>query len=451
MSARKAAAKAAPQTKTKAKRKSPAGKRPARTVAGPLAGIRVLDISAVVAGPYASKLLADFGAEVIRVEPREGDLIRWIAGKSPTPGMSGKYLHLNRNKRSIVLDLKHPRGREALLKLAATADVFMHNMREPAIGRLKLGYRELARANPRIVYLSIAGFGSGGRYAGKPAYDSIIQGASGMASLFERTTGAPRYVPMVIADRFIGMAASHALLVALLRRERTGRGARIELPMFETLAGLVLAEHSYESTFDPPLGPPGDLRLIDPNARPVQTADGFICITTNTDAQAFALLEAIGRPELKDDPRFSTKFARAKNAGALFALRAEALAQRTTAHWMRELEARDIPVARYHTLQTLASDPHLRDAGLLERVVHPSEGPMWTIRDGARIDGRSAGVRRPAPRVGADTVAVLREAGLSAAQVRELLAAGACWDGGTGTPAKPSRPGNTNPGGRKPD
>ena len=237
----------------------------------PLAGIRVLDLSSVVVGPYATKILADYGADVIKVEAREGDLIRWIAGRSPTPGMSGKYLHLNGGKRSIVLDLKHPLGREAVVRIAKTADVFTINMRRDAIKRLRLGWADLAAANPRLVYCSMVGFGAKGPYRDRPAYDSIIQGASGLAALHEMSSGTPLYVPMVIADRTVGLITANAIMMALFQRVKTGCGQSIEVPMLEHMAAIVLAEHMYEASYEPPLGKPGDPRLIDPHARPIRT------------------------------------------------------------------------------------------------------------------------------------------------------------------------------------
>jgi crotonobetainyl-CoA:carnitine CoA-transferase CaiB-like acyl-CoA transferase len=395
----------------------------------PLAGIRVLDLSAVVVGPYATKILADYGADVIKVETKEGDLIRWIAGPSPTPGMSGKYVHLNPGKRSIALDLKHPQGKAAVLALAKTADVLTINMRPEAIRRLGLAYDDLAPLNPRLVYCSMVGFGENGRYRGKPAFDSIIQGASGLANLFERATGTPHYVPMVIADRSVGLMVVNAIMMALFQRTRTGRGQSIEVPMFENMAAVVLAEHLYGSTYDPPLAPPGDPRLLDPEARPVKTADGYVCVTTNTDAQAFALMAAIGRPELRDDPRFSTKLARSRNSNAFFRIRAEEIAKKTSADWIAILEAADIPVMPYHTLETLPHDPHLQDVGLLKRVQHPTEGAMWEIANPIRHSDFAPAERTPPPHIGEHTREVLREAGFDEAAIEAMFAAGAAAGG----------------------
>lgn len=390
----------------------------------PLNGIRVLDLTSVVVGPYATKILADHGADVIKIETREGDLVRWIAGRSITPGMSGKYLHLNYNKRSIVLDLKDARGREAVLRLAAKADVLMINMRPDAIRRLKLAYEDIAPSNPRLVYCAMTGFSERGRYRGKPAYDSIIQGASGLAALYEMASGTPRYVPMVIADRACGLIAANSVMMALYQRTHSGHGQSIEVPMLENMAAIVLAEHLYEQSFEPPLGPPGDPRLIDPEAKPIKTKDGYICVTSNTDAQAFALMAALGRPELKDDPRFSTKLERARNSREFFKIRADEIAKRSSAEWLAIFEAADIPVMPYNRLDDLLEDPHLRDVELLKLTEHPTQGLVREIGNPTTFSDYEPAARTPAPEIGEHSVEVLREAGYSEEQIDALVQAG---------------------------
>lgn len=250
---------------------------------GPLEGVRVLDLTSVVVGPLATQIMADHGADVIKIEAPTGDIVRTLAGRGVTANMSGKFLHLNRNKRSIALDLKQTAAREALMKLIEKADVFIWNMRPPAMARLGLGYEEVRQVNPRIIYCGMFGFGQDGRYRDKPAYDSIIQGSAGIAALHHRVTGQPRYLPMVIADRTVGLIAVQMILMALYQRTRTGEGQAIEIPMFENIVKAVLEEHMYLKTFDPPLGPSGDPRLLDAEARPLATRDGWICISGNTD------------------------------------------------------------------------------------------------------------------------------------------------------------------------
>jgi crotonobetainyl-CoA:carnitine CoA-transferase CaiB-like acyl-CoA transferase len=402
---------------------------------GPLEGVKVIDLTSVVVGPLATQILADHGAEVIKVESKSGDLIRSMNGPARTPGMSAKFLHLNRNKRSIVLDLKQPAGHAALMKLIARADVLVWNVRPPSMARLKLSYEDVRAINPKIIYCGMFGFGQDGRYRDKPAYDSIIQGAGGMAALHHRATGEPRYVPMVVADKAVGLIAVQMIAMALYRRTQTGEGCAIEIPMFENLVKFVLEEHMYLKTFEPPLGDTGDPRLLDPGARPIPTKDGWICISANTDAQAFAFFDAIGRPELKTDPRFCSVPARFANVTDYFRVRVEALKARTTAEWMEILDRNDVPAMPYHTLESLLEDPHLGDVGFFELREHPTEGTTRNMRLPNRW---SSGVREgwsPAPKLGQHSVEILREAGYSQEEIDSLLASGITLDGRIGRPA----------------
>jgi crotonobetainyl-CoA:carnitine CoA-transferase CaiB-like acyl-CoA transferase len=362
---------------------------------GPLAGIRVVDLTTVVVGPTATLYLADYGAEIIKVEAPGGDLLRRLGGGSKSGELSGKFMHFNRNKRSLVLDLKHPRGRAALDRLIATADVFITNMRASALDRLGLGATVLRERQPRLIVCTLMGFGRDGRYRDRPAYDTIIQGLAGVADCNRRAMGEPRFVPLVFADHVVGLIAAQCVLAALLRRERTGDGEAIEVPMFENMAAFVLAEHFGDLTFIPPPGPPGDARVLDPLAKPVATSDGHICVSANTDAQAFALFDAIGRPELKSDPRFGSVAARLANVRAYFDLRAEAFRSRTTAEWLQILAQADIPAGRVHTLESLCEDEHLADTGFFRQIDHPVEGRIVTMefpngfrQDHARIPCR---------------------------------------------------------------
>ncbi|GGG44622.1 CoA transferase [Caldovatus sediminis] len=398
-------------------------------MSGPLAGVRVLDLSSVVVGPVCTGVLAEHGAEVIKLEsPPEGDLLRRLGGLGRTPGMSGKFLNFNRGKRSLCLDLKHPRGAAVLRRLAATADVFVTNVRPEAQRRLGVDAETLAAAAPRLIHCAIVGFGTKGPYAGRPAYDTVIQGVSGVAACFEASTGAPRYVPMLIADHTVGLIAAQLIGFALYRRERTGRGEAIEVPMFENMAAYVLMEHLGAMSFRPAIGPFGDHRVLSPEARPLPTADGHICLSANTDAQAHAFFEAIGRPELKTDPRFATVAARTANTGEYFALRAEALKGRTTAEWLEIFDRLDVPAMPYNTIESLLTDPHLRAVGLVREEEHPTEGPTFAIGAPNRLSGGEAPPGRPAPRLGADGAAVLREAGIAEEEIAALREAGALLD-----------------------
>jgi crotonobetainyl-CoA:carnitine CoA-transferase CaiB-like acyl-CoA transferase len=395
-------------------------------MSGPLAEVRVLDLSSVVVGPVCTGALAEHGAEVIKLEsPPEGDLLRRLGGKGRTPGMAGKFLNFNRGKRSLCLDLKHPRGGAVLRRLAATVDVFVTNVRPDAQKRLGVDAAALAEAAPRLIHCSIVGFGTGGPYAGRPAYDTVIQGVSGVAGCFEASTGAPRYVPMLIADHTVGLIAAQLIGFALYRREKTGRGEAIEVPMFENMAAYVLMEHMGAMSFRPAIGAPGDHRVLSPEARPLATADGYVCLSANTDAQAHAFFDAIGRPELKTDPRFATVAARTANTKEYFALRGEALKGRTTAEWLEIFDRLDVPAMPYNTIDSLLTDPHLRGVGMVRKEEHPTEGPTWAIGAPNRLSGGEAPPGRPAPWLGADGAAVLREAGLDEAEIMALRSDGA--------------------------
>ena len=396
---------------------------------GPLEGVTIVDLTSVVVGPLATQILADHGANVIKVETKQGDLIRNMNGKSVTPGMGAKFLHLNRNKRSIVLDLKQPAGHAALLKLIEKADVLVWNVRPPAMARLKLSYEDVKKVKPDIIYCGMFGFGQDGPYRDKPAYDTIIQGSGGMAALHHRAMGEPRFVPMVVADKTVGLIAVQMIVMALYRRATTGEGSSIEIPMFENLVKFVLEEHMYLKTFEPPLGETGDPRLLDPLGKPIPTKDGWICISANTNDQAFGFFDAIGRPELKTDPRFSTVQARFANVKDYFEIRMSALKAKTTAEWIALLDAADVPAMPYHTLDSLLHDPHLKAIDFFEMKDHPTEGKTRNIR---LPNKWSSGVRKewnPAPKLGQDSVAVLREAGYTDADIEAMVAAGATIDG----------------------
>jgi len=401
---------------------------------GPLEGVRIVDLTAVVVGPMATQTLADYGAEVIKVETPTGDILRDLNGRAITPRMSSKFLHLNRNKRSLVLDLKQAAGREALLRLIARADVFLWNVRPSAMERLKLSYDEVRAVNPRIIYCGMFGFGRGGRYREKPAYDTIIQGGAGVAALHHRAMGEPRYVPIVMADRTAGATAVQMILLALVNRHRTGEGASIEIPMFENMAKYVLEEHMYLKTFDPPLGPTGDPRLFDAGNKPVPTKDGWISISANTNAQMFALFDAIGRPELKTDSRFSSVTARFANVTELYVIRNAGLKHKATAEWLELFDQLGIPAMPYHTLDSLMEDPHLQDVGFFQKVDHPTEGRIVNM---ALPSKTSFGGRKdflPAPKIGQHSVEILREIGYDDAAIEAMIASDITSDGRINSP-----------------
>ncbi|MFL9828270.1 CaiB/BaiF CoA transferase family protein [Rhodoplanes sp. SY1] len=395
---------------------------------GPLAGIRVLDTTGVVVGPVATLMLAEQGADVIKIEPPEGDLMRRLGGRPRKPGMSPKFLHFNRNKRSIVLDLKSDEGREVMARLVATADVFVSNMRPRALQSLGLTFAAMAAINPRIVHCTISGFATGGPYAGVPAYDTIIQGLSGVAACHAEVLGEPRFAPFVLTDHLVGIVAAQAICAALLGRQRTGVGEAIEVPMFENAAAFVLSEHLDQRTFDPD-GHMGDPRIMNPDARPLQTRDGYICVSANTDAQMRAFFDAIGRPELKDDPRFASVASRVVHVRAYFAIRAEAMRERTTAEWVEILRRHDVPAMPYHTLQSLLDDPQLRGSGVLTDEIQNNENgqeeSMLGLRHPNRYSNTGVPASRLAPRFGEHGEEILAELGFGADERRRLAGRGA--------------------------
>ena len=399
----------------------------------PLEGIRVVDMTSVVVGPLCTQMLADYGADVIKIEaPPGGDIARSLAGRAVTPLMSGKFVHLNRNKRSLAVDLKKDGGLAALKRLLAVSDVLVWNIRPPAMARLGLSYEQVKAVNSQLIYVGMFGFGQDGRYRNKPAYDSIIQGAGGVAALNHMANGEPRYLPIVMADRTVGLIATQMILLALFHRSRSGEGASVEIPMFENMAKFVLEEHMYLKTFEPPLGPVADPRLMDPNAKPLPTRDSWICISANTNAQAFAIFAAIGRPELKDDPRFNSVAARFKNVREYFAIRAEGLKQKTTAEWVEILDRLDVPVMPYHTLDSLMDDPHLADAGFFQLVDHPTEGKIRNMRLPNKTSFSPRRELMGAPKLGQHSVEVLRDAGLGDAEIQALVGNGVVIDGRLG-------------------
>jgi len=398
----------------------------------PLKDIRILDLTSAVVGPYATQILADYGAEVIKLEQQAGDIIRWISGHSPTPGMSGKFMHMNRNKRSISLNLKTEQGKAAFMKLAARSHIVVHNMRADALARLGISFAALSEANPDLIYCNIVGFGTKGRYADRPAYDSILQGGTALASLFARNGNEPRYVPYVVVDRTAALMVTNAILVAIYAQTRSPGPREIEVPMFESYATLVLSEHLYGESFDPPLSPSGDRRLLDENARPVKTSDGYICITTNTDAQVLALFDAFGRPELKEDARFNKAISRIDHIAEFFALRASEIARHNTHYWQERLAQFDIPCMPCHTLSSLLDDPHIADVGLVEKREHPTQGTIRHLNVPVSMSGYTPTLRYHAPHIGEHTREILAEIGLGDDHIATMLQAGDAFESGSG-------------------
>lgn len=376
-------------------------------------------------GPFATQLLGDLGADVVKVESMDGDVVRGI-GPMRHDQMGGGFLHVNRNKRSIALDLKKPEAIKILLRLATSYDVMICNVRPLAMARLGLTYEALAKSNPRLIFVSLVGFGQGGPYAGLPAYDDLIQGLIGLPSLIaEVGDGTPRYVPLAFVDRAVGVAASNAVTAALYRREKSGVGQAIEIPMFETMVPFVLGEHMAGATFDPQSGAMGYSRQLSPERKPFATADGHICVVVYSDKQwrnFFSLVDRL--EEFNRDPRFSDIGNRTRHIGALNAIVAEVMLTKTTEKWLEVLPQIDVPAMRLHTLESLMRDPHLKATGYFQTVEHPSEGRIVIMAIPGSWSESKPEIRRAAPRLGEHTSQVLLEAGYDAAELASFETAG---------------------------
>lgn len=391
-------------------------------MSGPLTNIRVLDLTGALSGPVATQILGDMGADVIKVEPPEGDSIRSM-GPARHDGMGAMFLHTNRSKRSIVLDLKCAMGKEAFLRLIKDVDVFVCNTRIKAMERLQLGYDDLVKLNPALIYVNIVGYGAGGPASDKPAYDDLIQAAAGIPSL-RPDDGAARYAPIAIADRVTGITAANAVLGALYYREKTGKGQHVEVPMFETIAALVLADHMAGLTFKPSLGPPVFQRYASIR-RPFPTADGFICMMVLTDKQWKKFFAAVDRPDVMDDPRFATVAPRTENLEALYKIVADILATRRTDDWVQHLEQADIPVARIENMESLLTNPHLQAVGFIEEIEHPTEGCIRSITKTSTWSESQPGMTRPTPRLGEHSRQILLESGFSDTEIEGMFLTGA--------------------------
>jgi crotonobetainyl-CoA:carnitine CoA-transferase CaiB-like acyl-CoA transferase len=382
-------------------------------VSGLLDGYRILDLSQVVMGPVATQILAEFGAEVIKVEPPSGDTSRHI-GPMRNPGMGYIFLHANRGKRSVVLDLKQPEGLEALFRLAETADVLVSNTRTEAMERLGISYARLKHANPRIIYVNLIGFGTEGPRAGDPAYEDLIQSLTAVPSLLMRAGAEePMFVPLAFNDRACGLICANAVMASLLARHRTGMGQHIILPMFETMAASVLADHMGGATFEPPIGPMGYQRILTDLRRPYRTEDGYVSMVLYTDKHWRAFVGIAGEEAwFEADTRLHSLTARSNHAGEIYGRVVEIMRRRSSEEWLTLLRAADIPAAIVHTLESLLEDDQLAAMDVVRTSLHPSEGMLRTLEPAMRFDGHAAEPLCGAPRLGEHTVEVLREAGL---------------------------------------
>ena len=394
------------------------------TPKGPLQGVRVVDLTTVMLGPFCTQILGEMGAEIIKIETPSGDVNRWT-GESRSPGMSTGQLIKGRNKRSIVLNLKINNARKVFEKLIKTADVFVHNIRPKAASRLAIDYETITKLNPSIIYASATGFGEAGPFADKPAYDDLIQGASGIASLFGKVTGTPRYVPSVMADKTTGLFLSNYISMALFHRERTGEGQKLHVPMYESFAAFVVSEHMQGQTFVPPTGPAGYTRMLTVNRKPYETQDGFICVVPYTQRHWQNFLTLIGKKKLIEDPRFSTQTERTKHIDALYEIVANSMKTRSTNEWIVALSNSDIPAGPMNTPEDLFDCPHLKAVDMFPEIEHPTEGRIKHIKVPASFSKTPGGLYRHSERLGASTHAVLNELGFSKDEIMELEQTGA--------------------------
>lgn len=397
---------------------------------GPLHGVKIIEMTSVVLGPWACQMLGDLGAEVIKVEQPRGDSNRSL-GAAAHPGMAALYLTCNRNKRSIVLDLNKPGARDAMLALVKDADVFVHNNRPQVMTKLGLEYTDMKAVNPRIIYCGAYGYSKKGPYGAQGALDDSIQAVSGIAMLNKMVLGEPRYLPTIVADKTTAITVVYAVLAALFHRERSGSGQEIEVPMFETMVHFVMAEHLWGMTFEPPKAPPGYVRLMSKHRKPYQTLDGYIAILPYLDAHWAKFCTLTGHAELIKDPRFLSLADRVRNIDATYSKTGEIMATRSTGDWLKLFDRSGIPVTKVNTLEDLVSDPHLNATGFWQFTEHPTEGKLRMTSFPVNFSASPADVRRHAPRLGEHSEEVLREAGLGAAQIAALLA-----NGGTMTAAQ---------------
>lgn len=393
--------------------------RPEKKAGGPLAGMRVVDMTSVVLGPLAAQILGDFGADVIKVEPLKGDLMR-ANGVSRNPGMSSIFLSLNRNKRSLAIDLKTAAGAEVMRRLLGDVDVLVHNMRVAAIERLGFGYEAVRQLKPDIVYCAATGFGQDGPERDKPAFDDVIQACSGLADLNATADGTPYYVPSLIADKTTGMALVNAMLAALLWRERVGEGQYVEVPMFETMVAFMLTEHLGGLTFEPATAPAGYSRLLSGGRKPAPTADGHIAMLPYTGAHWRAFFSAAGRDDLAEKYGVDDRNARNANLVAMYRDMVEMAGQQTTAQWMALCAELDIPATPIYALDELPGHPQARAVELFQTTEHPSEGTIRYVRPTTQFSATPAHVRRQAPSLGQHTTEILQECGVSVEEINAL-------------------------------
>ena len=393
-----------------------------------LTGVRILDLTTIVLGPFATQTLGDLGADVIKIESPSGDLFRAVRpGRSRHMGAG--YLNCNRNKRSLVIDLKADAGRALMMELTEKADVLVHNMRPKAVNRLGLGYERLKTINADLVYCAAPGFGGDGPYADEPAYDDVMQAASGLAALNAGAEGEPRFLGTIVCDKVGGLYLAQAVLAGLVRRSRTGKGCYIETPMFESMAAFLMVEQMAGRSFRPPLGGTGYDRLLSPHRKPYRTRDGYIALLPYSTEHWQRFLRFVGRDDLVSADSVVNPLERSENIDRLYQVVSESMPARTTQDWLSILDDLDIPCSRVNRLDDLFDDPHLKAVGFFREVDHPSEGALLAPRPPFRTGDVETRPDRPAPDLGAQYAEVLEEFGIVADRIRALVAAGVVGGG----------------------
>ena len=389
----------------------------------PLEGIRVLEIASMIFGPLAGQYLGDMGADVIKLEPPEGDLTRSI-GPRRSPRMGSFFLTSNRNKRSIVVDLKMTEGKEILQSLASKTDVLLHSMRTPAANRLGLDYASLSQQHQRLIYCHVAGYGDDGLYAGRPAYDDIIQAASGLATLQTVIAGQPRFIPTIIADKISGLHAAYAIMAALMQRSQTGLGQHVDVSMFETMAAFNMMEHQWGHAFEPPIGPMGYEPVSTAARRPYKTLDGFLALLPYNDSHWNRFFELAGESQIMQDPRFATFAARQKNVQLVWNEIEKQIARKTNAQWLELLTPEDIPFSVVNSLEDLVNDPHFKSVDFWQIHQHPSEGSLRMARVPIQMSGARTDFKRLQPLLGEHSKEILQELGFDDSRISHWTAAG---------------------------
>ena len=394
-------------------------------MSGPLQGVKVVEMTSVVLGPYACQILGDLGAEIIKIEPPGGDTNRNLGPYRTHSDMASLFINCNRNKRSIVLDLKSDNGKQAALKLMADADVVVHNFRPGAIDRLGFNYEAVKAVNPSVVYCATYGYSKKGPYGKKGALDDSIQAVSGIAALQEKVLGEPRYLPTVTADKTTGLFVAQAVIAALFHRERSGEGQEIEVPMYESMVSWVMVEHLWGQTFEPPIGQAGYVRLMAEHRKPYRCKDGlYLAVLPYWDAHWRTFCELSGHPELAEDPRFINMATRLKNINESYAATGDIIAERDRQDWLDLLGETNVPMMVVNGLDDLVTDEHLAASGFWHHLEDPDEGTIRMASYPANFSATPASIRRMAPRLGQHSVEILREAGLEEETIQHMLDAG---------------------------